>query len=361
MYLAGFTGWRGRRAWGMLGRIMASQLAWGVLSTGRIAETFVRGANRSKTGRVVAVASRNPARAEAFAAQKGVPVAHGSYEALLSDPRVTAVYVATPHPFHVEWVIRAANAGKHVLCEKPLGMSRDEAMRAIEACRKAGVMLMEAYMYRCHPQTRRVVEIVKSGALGRVCSIQAAFSFHLKYQAESRAWAKSLGGGGILDVGGYPVSFARLIAGAACGVPFVEPVTFSGAAVVHPESGVDAYAAALLTFPGNILAEVSCGIGLQRDNAAWIYGSEGWLQIPVPWIPNREGGRSRILLQKRGVPEPEEIVVETDEFLYGMEADAFARALGCGMREVPEVTTEDTLGTMAVLDQWRAAAGVEYG
>lgn len=247
---------------------MASQLAWGVLSTGRIAGTFVRGVSRSKRGRVVAVASRNLAKAEAFAAQQGVPVAFGSYDALLSDPRVTAVYVATPHPFHVEWVVRAANAGKHVLCEKPLGMSRAEAVLAFEACRKAGVMLMEAYMYRCHPQTRKVIEIVKSGAIGRVCSIQAAFSFHLNYQPESRAWAKSLGGGGILDVGGYPVSFVRLIAGAASGRSFAEPVTFSGAANIHSESGVDAYAAALMTFPGNILAEVSCGIGLQRDNAA---------------------------------------------------------------------------------------------
>ena len=341
-------------------RIMGSHLAWGVLSTGRIAGTFVRGVSRSKRGRVVAVASRSQTKAEAFAAQHGVPVAHGSYEALLSDPRVTAVYVATPHPFHVEWVIRAASSGKHVLCEKPLGMSRAEAVLAFEACRKAGVVLMEAYMYRFHPQTRRVVEIVKSGAIGRVCSIQAAFSFHLNYQAESRAWAKALGGGGILDVGGYPVSFARLIAGAALGMPFAEPVSFSGAAALHSGSGVDAYASALMTFPGDILAEVSCGIGLQRDNAAWIYGSDGWLQIPVPWIPNREGGRSRILLQKRGAPSPEEIVIETEEFLYGMEADAVAQAIADGLREVPEVTAEDTLGTMAVLDRWRAAVGLEY-
>lgn len=339
---------------------MISKLAWGILSTGRIAGTFARGVNRSRLGRLAAVASRGSEKAEAFAVKHGIPASHGSYEALLEDSSVNAVYIATPHPFHVEWVIRAAKAGKHVLCEKPLGMNRVEAVTAVEACRQAGVMLMEAYMYRCHPQTKRIVELVKSGAIGRVCSIRAAFSFHTEFQPVSRTWSRTLGGGGILDVGGYPVSFARLIAGAASGLPFAEPVSFSAAAVMHPQSGVDAYAAALMTFPGDIIAQVSCGVGLQQDNAAWIYGSDGWLEVPVPWIPNREGGSSLIRLQKRGEPKPDEIVMNTLEYLYGMEADAFATAVAAGLQDVPEVTTDDTLGTMAVLDQWRAAVGLRY-
>lgn len=339
---------------------MTSPLSWGILSTGRIAGVFAQGVARSKHGRVVAVGSRDRRTAEAFAARHGIPVAHASYEALLADERVTAVYIATPHPMHVEWVVRAARAGKHVLCEKPIGMSRAEAVVAIDACRRAGVLLMEAYMYRCHPQTARILEIVKSGVLGRIGSIQATFSFHSDYKAESRTWANALGGGGILDVGGYPVSFVRLIAGAAVGRPFLEPSTLAGAAVLHPESGVDAYAAALLTFPGGVIAQVACGVGLVQNNAAWIYGSEGWLQVPVPWTPNREGGQSRLLLQKRGAAQPEEIVVTTDEYMYGIEADAFASALAAGLREVPQVTHDDTLGTMAALDQWRAAVGLVY-
>ncbi len=339
---------------------MTSPLSWGVLSTGRIAGVFARGVARSKRGRVVAVGSRSRRAAEAFAVEHGIPVAHGSYEALLADERVTAVYIATPHPLHVEWVVQAARAGKHVLCEKPLGMSRADAVMAVDACRQADVLLMEAYMYRCHPQTARILEIVRSGVLGRIGLLQATFSFHADYKAESRTWANALGGGGILDVGGYPVSFVRLIAGAASGRPFLEPTTFAGTAVLHPESGVDAYAAALMDFPGQVIAQVACGVGLVQNNAAWIYGSEGWLQVPVPWIPNREGGKSRLLLQRRGVAQPEEIVVTTDEYLYGLEADAFADALAAGLRDVPQVTLDDTLGTMAVLDRWRAAAGVVY-
>lgn len=339
---------------------MPSPLSWGILSTGRIAGIFARGVARSKHGRVVAVGSRDRQSAEAFASRHGIPTAHGSYEALLADDSVTAVYIATPHPFHVTWVVQAARAGKHVLCEKPIGMNRAEAVIAIDACRQAGVLLMEAYMYRCHPQTARILEIVRSGALGRIGFLRATFSFRSDYDAASRTWSKELGGGGILDVGGYPVSFVRLIAGAAVGLPFLEPHSLSGAAVFHPESVVDAYAAALLTFPDEVIAQVACGVGLAQDNAAWIYGSEGWLQVPVPWTPNREGGQSRLLLQRRGAAQPEEIVITTDEYLFGMEADAFANALAAGRREVPQVTLEDTLGTMTVLDQWRAAVGLAY-
>jgi predicted dehydrogenase len=218
---------------------------------------------------------------------------------------------------------------------------------------------MEAFMYRCHPQTAKVVDLVKSGALGRIGLVQATFSFHNDFNPEGRLWNRALGGGGILDVGGYPVSFARLVAGAAEGRPFADPLSVVAAGHLHPQAQVDVYAAATLKFAGGIVAQVACGIGLMQDNSVRIYGSDGWLHVPVPWIPCRDGGTSVFHLHRRGAPAPEEFAV-TAPPLYALEADAFAAALAAGLREVPQMTLADTLGNMAVLDQWRAAIGLSY-
>lgn len=339
---------------------MLRLLNWGILSTGRIAGVFADGVARARVSRVVAVGSRSQEKADRFADEHGIATAYGTYEALLADPRVQAVYIATPHPSHLEWILRAAEARKHVLCEKPIGLNHAEAMIAAEACRAQGVLLMEAYMYRCHPQLARVVELIKSGALGTVEVLQVPFSFHADYDPASRIWSNTLAGGGILDVGGYTVSFARKIAGVALGREFAEPISLSAAGRLHPETGVDAYASALLTFPQTIIAQVSCGVGLEQNNTVWIYGSEGRLEIPNPWVPTRDGGMSRMFLHRRGAAAPEEIRVESREPLYALEADAVSEAVYAGRTEVPQMTVADTLGTMKVLDQWRAAIGLEY-
>lgn len=335
---------------------MATLLTWGIIGTGGIAHAFARGVAHSKHGRVVAVGSRTQAAADKFAAEFGIARAHGSYDALLADDSVAAVYIATPHPQHVAWVARAARAGKHVLCEKPLGLNRAETLPAVEACRTHDVLLMEAFMYRCHPQTAKIVELVRGGALGRVGLVQATFSFSTAFDPKNRFFNKELGGGGILDVGCYPVSFSRLIAGAATDAPFADPVQVTGAVQLHPELGVDLYAAATLKFASGMIAQVSTGVALQQDNSVRIYGSEGWLHVPWPWIPAREGGAVRLLLHRGGEATPEEMVVKTDEWLYGLEADAFAAALAAGLRDVPQMSVADTLGNMAVLDAWRACA-----
>src|SRR5262245_32651872 len=145
---------------------MADSLKWGLLATGNIAKAFAKGVARSKTGKLAACASRDKAKAEAFAKEFNVPKAHGSYEALLADPEVQAVYISTPHPLHAEWAIKAAEAGKHILCEKPIGLNHAEAMAIVEAAARNNVFLMEAFMYRCHPQMAKVVELVKGGAIG---------------------------------------------------------------------------------------------------------------------------------------------------------------------------------------------------
>ena len=173
-----------------------TKLRWGILATGHIAGAFSRGVIASQTGQLVAVGSRAQASADRFAGEFGIPRAHGSYESLLADDGVQAVYIATPHPLHADWAIRAARAGKHVLCEKPLTVNCADARRVMEAARAQRVLLMEAFMYRCHPQTAKAVELVKAGVLGRIGLVQATFSFYNDFDPGSRMWSRELGGGG---------------------------------------------------------------------------------------------------------------------------------------------------------------------
>ncbi|MEK7766115.1 MAG: Gfo/Idh/MocA family oxidoreductase, partial [bacterium] len=156
---------------------MTGKLKWGILSTGRIAKTFANGLKTSKTGILMAVGSRTQAAAEAFGKEFGITRCHSSYEALLADSEVQAVYIATPHPGHAEWAIKAAEAGKHILCEKPLGLNYPEAMAIVDAAAEHDVFLMEAFMYRCHPQIAKLVELIKANAIGEVRVVQATFSF----------------------------------------------------------------------------------------------------------------------------------------------------------------------------------------
>ncbi len=336
-------------------------LRWGILSTGRIAGTFARGLAASRRGRLVAVGSRSAESAARFAAEHGVAPehTHASYEALLADPEVEAVYLATPHPEHIEWAVKTAEAGKHLLCEKPAGLNHGEAMVMIQAARRAGVLFMEAFMYRCHPQTAKVVELVRSGAIGEVRLISAGFGFRSDYAPESRLWKNALGGGGILDVGCYPMSFARLVAGAATGAPFAEPVEVTGSGQLHPESGVDICATATLRFASGILAQLSTAIGVAIDNAARIFGTEGFIEVPHPWVVMKSGGGQVIRLQRRGASAPEIFEIDAPN-VYALEADAFAEALRSGARAVPAMPPEDTLGNLAALDRWRRAIGLEY-
>ena len=335
-------------------------LSWGLLATGRIAHTFARALPHSRTGKLVAVGSRAEESARRFGREHGLTddACHGSYDALLADPRVEAIYISTPHPQHAEWAIRAAEAGKHVLCEKPLTLNYAEAMAVVEAARASGVLLMEAFMYRCHPQTARVVELIRQGAIGRVQFIEAAFSFRADFDPHARLFDPTLGGGGILDVGCYPVSLARLVAGAAAGLPFAEPESVHGAAHLDEGTGTDEWAVATLRFPGNLLAQLLCGTRLDRGEHARITGETGAIEIPRPFIPGVDGGSSRLLLHELGRAEPREIVVQPPAPLYALEADAVADNLAA--RQVPAMTPADSLGNALALDRWREAVGLVY-
>ncbi|MBI2511678.1 MAG: Gfo/Idh/MocA family oxidoreductase [Opitutae bacterium] len=336
---------------------MSDGLQWGILGTGTIARRFASDIRESRTSRLVAIGSRAQETADRFAAEFGGVRAHGSYAALLADPTVQAVYIAPPHPQHLEWTLAAAAAGKHILCEKPLAVRGSDAQRMVEVARRRGVLLMEAFMYRCHPQTARLAELIRSGAIGELRMIDATFAVDFPFDAAHRAYNRELGGGGILDLGCYPVSFARRMAGAAQGRAFVEPVQFKGIGRLNATTHVDEYAAAVATFGNGIVARLACGFAGPREICARLHGTGGLIEIPTPFFP---GAEARFTLRRADAAEPEEIAVPAPGPLYALEADAVADALARGEREVAAMTPADTLGNMAVLDEWLAQLGVSY-
>ncbi len=344
-----------------------TKLAWGIISTGAIAGTLAHNIGQSRTGRVAAIGSRDKAKAEAFGAKYGVPAGkcYGSYEALFADPEVRAVYIATPHPQHAEWAIKAAEAGKHVMVEKPMAVHRHEAEAIVEAAVANDVFLMEAFMYRCHPQTMRLVELVREGAIGDVKVIQASFSFHAAFDAGSRLFRNALAGGGIMDVGCYPASMARLLAGAANGVDFANPTDVK--AVAHLEStGVDGYSVAVAKFAGpggDILAQLGTGVAVNQENVVRIAGTAGTILLKNPWVFERTGGDAgHLSVTKKGAKEPQEISIPATVTSFTMEVDVFGDAVAAGRRQPPPpaMTWADSLGNLALLDAWRASAGVVF-
>jgi predicted dehydrogenase/aryl-alcohol dehydrogenase-like predicted oxidoreductase len=342
-----------------------TKLAWGILGTGAIASTLAANMAASRTGKVVAVASRDQAKADAFGEKFSVPNRHGSYEALLADPAVRAVYVATPHPSHAEWAIKAAEAGKHVLVEKPMAVNRHQAEAIVEAAVANDVFLMEAFMYRCHPQTARLVELLRERAIGDVKVIQATFSFHAGFNPTSRIFSNAMAGGGIMDVGCYAASMVRLIAGAAGGVDFANAVDVK--AVAHLEStGVDGYAIAVAKFAsptGDILAQLSTGVAVNQENVVRVFGTEGNIVLRNPWVADRTGGDAgHLAVQKKGDKEPREVSMPATVTSFTMEIDTFGDAVAAGAKQAPSpaMSWADSLGNMALLDAWRASAGVVY-
>ncbi|MBZ9908104.1 aldo/keto reductase [Mesorhizobium sp. BR115XR7A] len=340
----------------------STPIRWGILGPGGIAKAFAGGVAGSRTGKLVAIGARNPGKPGLAESFPGARILDG-YDALLADPEIDAIYIAVPHPGHAQWAIRAAEAGKHVLCEKPLGLTAFEADAMMHAARKAGTFLGEAFMYRLHPQTLQLVGLVKSGVIGEIRMIKSSFGFAMPdFMPEHRLYANDLAGGGILDVGGYPVSMVRLIAGAAAGEPFAEPDKVVGAAHLG-QSGVDEWASAVLHFPGGIVAEVSCSISLNQDNVLRIFGTKGRIEVPDFWFAggDRDVGLGRIdVIGADGAQET--ISVNEKRHVYSFEVDAAGEAIRAGRQEFawPGMGWADSLGTLRVLDRWRAAVGLEY-
>jgi xylose dehydrogenase (NAD/NADP) len=246
---------------------------WAFLSTANINDKLLPGAEASPEVDLVGVASRDADRAKSYARQRGIERAYGTYEDLLADADVEAIYISVPNSMHVEWSIRALGAGKHVLCEKPLSRHPDDVERAFDAADRNGRILMEAFMYRHNPQTKRLVELVQGGAIGRLRLVRAAFSFPLADKANVRLDAE-LEGGGLMDVGSYCVSGARLLAG--------EPEAVYGEQVAAA-SGVDELFMGTLRFPDGALAEIDCGLVLPVRDELEAIGEEGSIFLDDPW------------------------------------------------------------------------------
>jgi predicted dehydrogenase len=335
-----------------MGTLDGAKLRWGVLSTADIARSkWIPGVRRSpeQRGEVVAIASRQADVARRVADELHIPRAHGSYEALLEDPEVDAVYVPLPNHLHLEWVIAAAEAGKHVLCEKPLALSAADAQRMVDACEAAGVQLMEAFMYRLHPSWQAVRELVASGRIGRLQSVQSWFSYWNDDPTNIRNRAAA-GGGALMDIGCYAINLSRLLFGS-------EPERVEASCVRDPEMGIDVLTSALLEFPGGGSATFTCSTRAEPDQRVDIYGTAGRISIGIPFNipPDRE---THVFVTQGGDP-PVAPNTETLTFPiadpYGVEADAFAASVLHGT-PVP-TPPADGVANMRVIEQVFAAAG----
>ena len=251
-------------------------VAWGILSTARINRLVLAGAAQSDRADVIAVASRDAGRAEAYAREHGIERAYGSYHALLEDPDVEAVYVPLPNSLHVEWTLRALEAGKHVLCEKPFSRRPDEVERVFDVAESAGLVLSEGFMWRHNPQAAKIAELVAGGAIGRLRLVRVAMSFQLAavHGADDARFSPALDGGALMDVGCYCVNAIRLLAG--------EPERAQGEQVVG-ESGVDVVFAATLSCADGVVAHFDCGFVLPRRGELEVIGEAGTLFVPDPF------------------------------------------------------------------------------
>lgn len=310
-------------------------LRWGLLSTARINERLIPAIRATERAELVAVASRDLARAEAYAAERKIPRAYGSYEALLDDPEVDAVYISLPNSLHAEWTIRAAQAGKHVLCEKPLAVSVEQCDQVIAAAESSGRVIAEAVMYLYHPLLQQLREMVKEGAVGQVTLVRGAFSFFLDRLNDVR-WRPELAGGSLWDVGSYPVSFIRWVAG--------EPEEVFGWQVLT-SSGVDATFAGLLRYDNGVLGVMDCGFRQQFRVQAEVTGTEGTLTLERPYLMNAE---SRIVWQQ-GLDQ-EQVITSPEINPYECEVRAFTRAVLDGAPlPVPLESSRANVATLVAL------------
>jgi predicted dehydrogenase len=256
------------------------KVRWGVISTANIGRAAVIPAiQASSNGELVAVASRELEKAEAFAAKLGIPKAYGSYEALLEAGDIDAVYIPLPNSLHREWTIKSAQAGKHILCEKPLALNAQECLEMDAAAQQHGVKLMEAFMYRFHPRTEKVLEMIQNGAVGDLRLIHSAFTFRVTRPENIRLQPR-LGGGSLMDVGSYCVNISRTVAG-------TEPLAVQAVAR-WGKSGVDEQMVGLLQFPNGPLAQFDSSLTMERREIYELAGTEAYLSVPDAFLPGEK-------------------------------------------------------------------------
>jgi predicted dehydrogenase len=323
---------------------MMQKVRWGILSTSKFAQTKILPALRHcEHLEVVAIASRDLVRARAVAAAFGIRKVHGSYDELLADPEVDVIYNPTPNHLHVPWSIKALEAGKHVLCEKPIALTSAEAQTLLDASRRhPRQKIMEAFMYRLHPQWRRAVGIVRDGGIGEPLVIQSLFSYFGDDPNNVRNQA-DIGGGAAMDIGCYAISLARLVFAA-------EPRRVLGLVDIDPRFRVDRLTSAVLDFGDRRLSSFTCATQLQPYQRVHIFGPEGRIEIEIPF--NAPPDQPCRIWHQRG-DQIEDIAFEVCD-QYTIEGDAFSRAI---LDDTPVPTPlEDAVANMRVIDAVLASA-----
>ncbi len=322
-----------------------TRLQWGILGPGRIAPRVARALAANPRGGLLAVASRELDRARDFAAANGAAVAYGSYEALLADGRIDVVYIALPNHLHATWTIRALEAGKHVLCEKPICLTVAEVDAVAAAAAANGRIAVEAFMYLHHPQIVRALDIAGSGELGQVQVLAGAFSFRLEHPADPRI-DPAMGGGSLWDVGCYPVSFARRLAGR-------EPTAIAGLARFD-DHGVDRAFVGQLAFPGGLLAHFESGFGAPDRERLEIVGSAATLVLDHPFLPAPDGPPPSLALWRNG--RASAIPVDAPD-QYRLEVDDLQSAILEGSQpRVDLAFSRGSIATLVELDRTARAA-----
>lgn len=293
---------------------MPEKIRWGLLSTARINEAVIEPIRQAERSELVAVASRDLATAQTYAQEKGIPKAHGSYEALLADPDVDVIYNPLPNTLHCEWTVKAAEAGKHVLCEKPIVTTLAELDQVEAAAAAHGVTIFEAFMYLHHPQTLKVKEMIQAGKLGNLQLITSWFNFYLPPErATNIRLNANLAGGSLWDVGVYPNSMAIVMAGAGA------PVEIWASQIIG-ESGVDVAMRAQLKFSNGVIAQVSSGFRTPFREAAYIVGDQGMVNIIEPWKPGVTGRDSRIIFSTIAGQEETIVIPAMNPYLCEVQA-----------------------------------------
>lgn len=332
-------------------------LRWLLIGTGEIAGDFTRGLVGEPHGRVVAAVGSRPGRADAFAQQWGLPgdAAEDTLADALARDDVDAVYIATPHPTHEELALAAIRAGKPVLVEKPIAMNAASAQRIVDVAQQQGVFLMEAFMYRCHPVIAELVRLLREGAIGAVTRLESVFGFRATYNPAHRLFNPALGGGAILDVGGYPLSLAGLVSGIVDGKPYGHPATIHATGHVGASKVIED-ARADLAYDSGFRAALRCSIRENAGATATVFGEAGTIRLPDPWLPggDRHGRTSELVIERPGGP-PQTLRIEAPADVYALEARVFADALGRSADPgFPAMTITDTLANMRLIDAWRS-------
>jgi dihydrodiol dehydrogenase / D-xylose 1-dehydrogenase (NADP) len=326
-------------------KFMKNQINWGIMATGWIAHKFVSDLKLLEDANLTAVGSRDEASAREFASQYGFKKAYGSYEALVADPDVDVIYIATPHPMHHDNALLCLKAGKAVLCEKPFCMNVRETKEVIDYARKADIFLMEAMWTRYIPAIAKVREWIDSGRIGEVLCLKADFGYRSELNPESRLFNPALGGGALLDVGIYPVSFASMIFKS-------QPQSVHTAAAIG-QTGVDEQFGALFTYEGGKMANLMGALRTDMGADAWILGSEGKI-----FIPDFFYAKEATLLVKG--KEPEHLVTKAEGTGYQYEAIEVMRCLREGLKESPLMSLDETLAIMVTMDGIRKMWGLKY-